>query len=666
MFIKIFKTAVLAVVIFLFPLFFLPFTQEYFVTGKLYLLGGAALLLILLSTVELAVTKKIQWQKTAFDNLLALLAVTLGLSVVLVTPNKVQSLLNPNFGIVTIVSLTVIYFYLVREKRRALLGKLLNGSAIFTSLITVIFFLQPFKNAALPAAFQFLKNPAFTPLGSQLDLAIFLGFFAVFALAQLYVDSKARRPTSPLMIITFILSFAAAALSAYGLTKTNALLLPPVGISWYAAVETLKNPLTALFGVGVDNFAAIFTRVKDAAYNQSALWQIATFNLSRSAILHVFTETGLAGIAALSLLFIALFKQNKNHLPLLLATYFLLVAMLLFPVSLPVWFLFFLLLAFSAAARPENQPQSAFDLSALMPVYLGMIIIGLAVVGVAGWGLFRSYQAEAYFNQALGGIAQNNVKTLYDYQRLAIIADPYIERYHLNFAQTNLLIANNIASKTTPAAKGAGAQETKPAQLSDADKQTIAQAIQAAIAEAKAAVTLNPQKSTNWENLAAIYRNVLNVAQGADSWTISSYQRAIVADPQNPTYRLNLGGVYYTLQNYNEAYNMFQQAVAVKPDWPNAHYNLAWAAYQKGDYPTAAASMQNVLSLLDPKTNKADYERAQKDLDEFKKKLPQTEAAASGAAAQTQTPNQLTLPTPPEKLIEPKITLPKEASPEAK
>jgi len=157
---------------------------------------------------------------------------------------------------------------------------------------------------------------------------------------------------------------------------------------------------------------------------------------------------------------------------------------------------------------------------------------------------------------------------------------------------------------------------------------------------------------------------VLSVAQGADVWTISSYQRAIVADPQNPSYRLNLGGVYYTLGNYDEARNLFQQSIAVKPNWPNAHYNFAWAAYQKADYQTAAAAMQNVLTLIDPKTAKADYDRAAKDLEEFKKKLPATETATP--SAEIQQPNQLSLPTPPQPAIEPKIELPNTASPEAR
>jgi len=288
-------------------------------------------------------------------------------------------------------------------------------------------------------------------------------------------------------------------------------------------------------------------------------------------------------------------------------------------------------------------------------MYLGIVIVLLITVGVLGYLLERSYESEFYFKKSIDGYTKNNLKEIYDNQRQAIILNPYIEKYRINFAQTNLLIANNIANN---------AQRKKAdAQLSEEDRTTITQAIQAAISEAKAAVTLNPQKATNWENLAIIYRNIINVAQGADVWTVSAYQRAIVIDPQNPTYRLNLGGVYYAANNWEQAAKLFEEAVILKTDWSNAYYNLAWAYYKKGEYQLAASTMENVLKLINPNTDKADYDKAKSELDEFKKKIPEKEEIATSEA---QTPTQLNLPTPATNNVKPKIELPEEASPEAK
>ncbi len=73
--------------------------------------------------------------------------------------------------------------------------------------------------------------------------------------------------------------------------------------------------------------------------------------------------------------------------------------------------------------------------------------------------------------------------------------------------------------------------------------------------------------------------------------------------------------------------------------------------------------MQNALSLVDPKKDSADYNKAEKELAEFKKNLS-TNNEQEGATKSGQ-PNQLILPTAAP-TISPKITLPKTASPEAK
>ena len=137
-----------------------------------------------------------------------------------------------------------------------------------------------------------------------------------------------------------------------------------------------------------------------------------------------------------------------------------------------------------------------------------------------------------------------------------------------------------------------------------------------------------------------------------------------MADPQTPAYRVGLGGVYYSLKKYDDALKFFEQAIALKPDWPNASYNYAWANFQKENYPQAVNAMQNTLSLLNQKLNKADYEKVQKELDGFKKLLPKEEKKANKAAETVR--GTLNLPTPPATYISPRLELPKEASPEAK
>jgi tetratricopeptide (TPR) repeat protein len=333
-----------------------------------------------------------------------------------------------------------------------------------------------------------------------------------------------------------------------------------------------------------------------------------------------------------------------------------------FPPSLIVWFLFFIVLSqlSTKALESSHQNLSEINLAAFPPVYLGISAVSFLFIIIGGYFLGRSYLSEYYFKKGLDGVAKNDAKQAYDNIRRAIILNPFIERYRISFSQLNLLIADGIAAK----ANQPQGKDKKPYQLTEQDRQNITQAIQTAISESKAAVTLNPQKALHWENLAGIYRNIIGAAQGADVWTVSAFQRAIVADPQNPIYRLNLGGIYYSLGNFEEAARLFEQAVSLKPDWANAHYNLAWADYQRQNYQRAVAEMQNAIALLNPQKDKTDLEKAQKELEEFKKKLPKEEKQATESAGSQ--PSKLSLPTPPTTQISPKIELPKEASPEAK
>jgi hypothetical protein len=89
--------------------------------------------------------------------------------------------------------------------------------------------------------------------------------------------------------------------------------------------------------------------------------------------------------------------------------------------------------------------------------------------------------------------------------------------------------------------------------------------------------------------------------------------------------------------------------VAVKPDYANAHYNLAAAYKAKGDTADAKTELTTVLSLLDK--NSADYQKAKTDLDN----IGSAEITPPAAS-----PAPTTVPA-----ITPAIELPQEATPPA-
>ncbi len=676
---------ILALTIFLFPLFFLPFTFDFYATNKLYLLVFASLVLLLISTVDFFLNKKISWQTNLLDTPIILFLITLGLSIIISSPNKVQAVLNTNFGFLTIFSLTLLYFYLSRltPNFKKILLSLLNISALIVAISSIIFFLQPFKNVNLPQTWQFLKQPGFNFFGSQIDLAIFLGFFLVLSLIKILQEKPAEGRLSKSVLINYLaltVYLLSLSLVIYHLIGPSSnpsnnqnqnlpqIALPPFNLSWFAAVETLKQPLTALFGVGLDNFSSIFTRVKDIGYNQSNLWQINSFNISRSAFLQILTETGIFGMLAFILVLITAYKKivaSKKFQSSTLPLIYLLAAFLLFPPSITLFFLFYFWLSdFAGDLEKSSSVGLTYDFSHLPPFYYGISVFLLVIIGASTYLLGRSYQAELRFRKSLIGFNQNQGNVAYENLRQAVILNPFIERYRVNFSQLNLIIANNLAIRAREKLAKDEKTATASAGISQEDQQNISQAIQAAINEGKAAVALNPQKAENWQNLAEIYRMIINTVQDAETWAISAYQRAIVLDPQNPFYRLNLGGINYSLGNFDEARNLFQQVVVLKPDWANAYYNLAWANFQRKDYQQAVNAMEGVLRLLDPVKNKDDYEKAKSDLENFRKILSSEQPTSpTQTGEQQKTETNLTLPSPIPTGPSPKIELPKEAKP---
>ena len=621
------KKYILGGLVFLFPLFFLPLTQDYFVFNKFYLLIASVLALLITSAILLIVSKKFSWANKPLDIPILLFIMSVALSTIITSTNKVQALYNLNFGVGILVILGIVYFYISRfSTSLETLKGALRVTGIVLSLATIVFFFQPLKNISLSPAIDFLQNPVFTPMGGMLDLAIILGFVVVMALPGVLRPAQDDKKSKIYRLGSIILPVVALGLVVFTIVRNNLLLLPPFSISWYAVLEVMKSVKTALFGTGIDNFSAAFTSVKDLAYNQSSTWQIPAFSVSRNIPFHIITEAGLLGIVAFGFLIISAFRavvrQAKGLLPLI---YILLVS-LFFPPSLTIFFLLFLRLGLIAGEVKHFHKET--ELADLPVVYIGAAVILLAAVAGLGYFAGRLYAGEYYFKKSIDSLISRDAKGVYDNMKTSRSINPYTERFVLNFSQTNLLIAESIAQQEA---------------IDEQGRQTIAQAVQTAITEAKELVRLNPNKSQYFENLASVYRNIIPLAEGSEAWAISSYQRAVALDPANPALRVDLGGIYYLLGRYGEAISFFEQAVSLKPDWPNAHYNLAWSYYQNGEFDKATVAMENVTKLINKDVSPEDFQKASQELESFKK--------------------ELNLPEEKTATLEPKIDLPEEAAP---
>jgi tetratricopeptide (TPR) repeat protein len=419
-------------------------------------------------------------------------------------------------------------------------------------------------------------------------------------------------------------------------------------------------------GTGPATYLSDFTRFRPISYNLTPSWAIR-FNSSTNYYLQLVATVGLLGTGAFLFLgfkvlqlFTKSFRttsESAAHHPALAASLsasLILISFLLLPVNTTVLFILFAFLviavssfklAGSSVVHEANiEIVAAADSGRRSPI-LPWVCTAATLLVLIPSGLFftKAYLAEVLFQKALVYASKNNGKATYDTLNRAIRLNPFKDSFRVAASQTNLLLANSAASKKD---------------LTAEDRTLITQLIQQAIREAKNAVALNPLKATNVENLASTYQNLLNYAQGADSWAIASYRQAITLDPANPALRVSLGGIYYAQKNYEDAQRLFQQAADLKPNYSNAFYNLSAAYKEKKDYAAAFQAMQTVVNTLDKSS--ADYPKAQKELEDLAKLANQAQPAPAAQGTELESPKPLPSPK-----VNPPLNLPSDLGPES-
>ncbi|EKD65202.1 MAG: SLEI family protein, partial [uncultured bacterium] len=381
-----------------------------------------------------------------------------------------------------------------------------------------------------------------------------------------------------------------------------------------------------LLGSGFGTYAVDFSRWKQASFNQySDLWNLTFFRSSNFA-LELLATTGVLGICAFIFLLIRVLKeirvspQNK----MLVSIIALFLISLLLPLNFTSQTLLFTILGLFAANqglinKAQNRffdielqivtfrkgliametPHAKNGKSLILPFTIGVII--LIIVGIMGFYGTRYVASDLTFQKSLVSAAQNNGSLTYQQQAQAISTFQHRDGFYRVFSQTNLALANTLAS-----------QQPAGSAPNQAIQQNIVTLIQQSINAARAAVTVAPQTYLNWQNLSSIYRGLIGFGQNAESFAVATAQQAINLDPNNPQGYITLGGIYYQLGQWDNAQTQFQIAVSLKPDYANSYYNLGHALEQKKDFQNSLAQYQAVRSLVS--NDKASLDQIDKEI----------------------------------------------------
>lgn len=659
-----------------FPLIFTTATTNAIILPKQILLGAIVIVLLVLQGVKMLTERSVKFRRTPFDIPLVLMAIFAFFSAVFAV-NRADSLTAfvPYF-------FAILGFFLivniVKDKNSILflMFSLIAGSALL-SLSAVLSF---FKIYVLPLPET--RTQTFTPLGSLLEQNIYLiamlgiSFYYLFRFIKSKKTGLTQESTPVASLskqeMTKAAGFMAGSfiilmgiiVTTYGLFKLDKPFILPIETGFQTALSeiSLDSGRIAqgfLVGSGIGTYATDFSRWKLTSFNQNQdLWSLTFFRSSTFA-LELLATTGVLGLCAFIFLAIRIIKeirsgpQNKMFLSLL--------SLLLISFILPLNFvsqtllfiilgLFaanqglitkmhtrffdveFQLVAFKKGLIAIDIPHPKNDKSLILPSFVTIAISIIA--GITGYFGILYVISDLAFQRSLVAASQNNGSATYQQQAQAISTFPYRDGFYRVFSQTNLALANSLASQL-PKGSSPNAQA----------QQNITTLIQQAINSARSATTIAPQTYLNWQNLSAIYRGLIGFGQNAETFSIATAQQAINLDPNNPNQYISLGGIYYQLGQWDNAQNQFQIAIALKPDHANSHYNLGHTLEQKGDIQNALTQYQVVRTLV--ANDKTSLEQITKEIEDLQGKA-QDGTTPSTNANQTLNINKLEQQLPPQ------------------
>jgi Flp pilus assembly protein TadD len=572
------------------PIFFLPFTQDFYETNKWYVLVGASIgALLLWSLNALAQKKATIALGPRFWAPLGVAAAGL-LSLLIVSPNKVEAILSL-FGPALFLGASLLLLIVAHERTvSGILRSLLPQAIVLLGLLALLQ-LTGVVGRMFPSV-SWLADPLWTPAGGSLTLLALSLLTLPFLVEDGLKAHKQNHQASVLLygIETVLVIAAAAATLAIAWGKFATLFLP-LSAGWQIMLEALKRFPATLVGVGPENFLSAFSAGKPTLLNMTPIWN-TRFLASATTALHMGTTIGLIGLAAFVFFLITLAPRALRS-ALDWARLGAIVVLLLTPPSIAV-FVFCIALLFLA-----EDHKKVVHLSSYTSVTFGLL--GLLAAAVLGFFLVRAWRAEHTYFRAYLTRQQTDGGTIQRTGQQAIRLNPYVAKYHEAYAQTNLILAAAIAR-----------QATSEGTLSEEDRQAVTQLISQSVREGKLATQLAPTKVTSWETLARLYQSLIGIADGADAWAIASYQKAIELDPTNPGPRLELGSIYLAQKNIDAAVAHFAIATALKPDLANAHYNLANAFRVNGNIQAARDELLKTQALLTQGTD--DYEKIAEEL----------------------------------------------------
>lgn len=621
---------ILPLLVFILPILFIPGLQNAFILPKIFAVVLVVFVLLAAYLFDTFKSGRLSYDQSLTLPLFGFIS-TIGIISALATEGRVESFLGT--GIVYL-SLSVLTYLLLAnpdpKRTHLVLTSFTLGSALLAVFSTLhLTFLHTL--AILPLSMQ---SRSFTPVGTPLFAVTILALGSILSFAM--VSTAKNNFQKYVSITTGVLSLIA--LVAYlALMMPGQELYPlilPLRAGWTILLDAWKSPRLMAIGVGFANFPLLFTQVKPLFLNSTPFWNLIAQS-SSSELFQLATTGGLLTIATFAILLIKALKDSYGlHYKPIFA---LLLASLILFVALPSHIILLTML-FIALGSVSSGELKHVELSKTVSLILGVIAMTTGLYAL--YFLSLSAMAEYQMRQAQLALTANDGAGVYSHNLKAVELVPRMTSYRISYSQVNLSLAGALSQKQT---------------LSDADKGNITQLASQSVREGKLATDLSPNSSQAWNNLGIVYRNLINVASGADQYAITSYAKAVSLDSGNASLHVEFGGLLQQLsasakddsvkaQLLSRASQEFQTAIQLKPDYANAYYNLSKVLETGKDYNNAYLALQKAISLLGP--DNADLSRANTELETLKGKLPKPTPTPSPLPTPSSPASDLATPSP--------------------
>lgn len=633
-------TGIFASLLILVPLIFVPVFQQAFETPKLLVIAFATIGICLTWAVSMVMKKSLHLTLHPFTLPTLFYIVTFLISTFF-SPITFNQSLSSIEGIMFFLSIALLVAPTLWQKVQE--QTFLEIGLSISMVLTLIGVLQLFGvgptlilNALFP--FKFTEGFQFSPTGSPLVTLSFILPFYIAAIVDLVVHQHIKDKLFQLIaVILLTIGIFVHLWRLFPGMPDSPVMLPPLA-NWQIAVDSIKNPMTGLFGFGPNGFVDAFTLYKPVSLNALPTWNIL-YQTGSNAPLNLLVSLGFLGLFSWLFLAVQMLKSvrqsSRNQMPIIAGAITALILQLLIPMNLVLLTIFFVFLTiwvvilqtedkpsvisifFQFVARAFHRQTEEHNKTFSLLPYITATLIGIMTLFLS-YVLLMNMIAEIFHFRYLLAMQGNNGSQAYSNIQTTIKFNQSNDLYHRSYAQINFALANALSSKEEP---------------TEEERTQIAQFMQQAIRETRIAASLNPRSTQNWKTMAETYRALIGSVEESDRFTLAAYTQAISTFPNDPALRVDLGGIFLKANNYTQAGELFSQAARLKPDYANALYNWGKALEGQQDYVNALTLYKRTLPLIPE--DSADRAVIEEDIESMESKVASMPKTGDVAGAKT-------------------------------